>query len=80
MWEDLDTGKVHKAGFAISGKEIPWEDGSWQKPDGRCRFEYPSEFHVEQQPRLVSDFDYIMRALRSVFGASFKTGNPVRWC
>lgn len=80
MWEDLDAGTVYKSGIAINGKQIPWEDGSWQKPDGRCRFEYPSEFHVEQRPRLVGDFDYIVRALRNVFEASVKTGNPVRWC
>src|SRR5262249_38208114 len=52
------------------GKQIPWEDGSWQKPDGQCRFEYPSEFHVEQRPWLVADFDFTVKALRTVFDAS----------
>jgi hypothetical protein len=80
VWENLDTGDVYESGIAISGKQIPWEDGSWQKPDGKCRFEYPSEFHVEQRPRLVADFDYIVKALRTVFDASVQTGNPVRWC
>lgn len=80
VWEDLDTGNVYEPGIAIHGKQIPWEDGSWERSDGRCRFEFPAEFHVEQQPRLVTDFDYIVRALRVVFDASVKTGNPVRWC
>jgi len=79
-WENLDTGDVYESGIAISGKQIPWEDGSWQQPDGKCRFEYPSQFHVEQRPRLVADFDYIVNALRTVFDASVQTGNPVRWC
>ena len=80
VWEDLETGNVYESGIAISGKQIPWEDGSWQKLNGQCRFEYPAEFHVERRPRLVSDFDYIVKALRAVFDASLKTGNPVRWC
>ncbi len=79
-WENLDTGDIYESGIAISGKQIPWEDGNWQKPDGKCRFEYPSEFHVEQRPRLVTDFDYIVKALRTVFAASVQTDNPVRWC
>ncbi len=79
VWEDLDTGDIFESGIAISGKQIPWEDGTWQRADGKCRFEYPSEFHVEQQPRLVTDFDYITSALRKVFEASVRTGNPVRW-
>lgn len=80
VWEDLDTGSIYKSGIAIHGKQIPWEDGSWQKPDGRCRFEYPSEFHVEQRERFVTDFDHIVRALKIVFEASVTTRNPVRWC
>lgn len=80
VWEDLDTRQIYESGIAISGKQIPWEDGSWQKPNGQCRFEYPSEFHVEHRPRLVADFEYIVQALRTVFDASVKTGNPVRWC
>ena len=80
VWECLDTGQLYGAGIAISGKQIPWEDGSWQKPNGQCRFEYPSEFHVEQRPQLSTDFDYIVKALQAVFEASSKTGNPVRWC
>jgi hypothetical protein len=80
VWENLDTHEVFESGIAISGKQIPWEDGSWEKPDGKCRFEYPSEFHLERRPRLVSDFDYIVKALRAVFDASVRTGNPVRWC
>ncbi len=80
VWENLDTGEVYQSGIAIHGKQIPWEDGSWQKPDGTVRFEYPCEFHVEERPRLVTDFDYIVRALRNVFAASVETGNPVRWC
>lgn len=79
VWEDLDTGHVYESGIAISGKQIPWEDGSWQKPNGGCRFAYPSEFHVEQQTRNVADFDYAVMALRTVFSASVATGNPVRW-
>jgi len=79
-WEDLETGGIFESGIAISGKQTPWEDGSWQRPNGQCRFEYPSEFHMEQRPRLVADFDRIVNALRAVFGASVQTGNPVRWC
>ncbi|MEW4453182.1 hypothetical protein AB1L30_10940 [Bremerella sp. JC817] len=79
-WENLDTGDVYDSGIAIRGQQIPWEDGSWEKPNGQCRFEYPSEFQVEQRPRLVSDFDDIVKALRTVFEASVETGNPVRWC
>lgn len=79
VWENLDTGDVYESGIAISGKQIPWEDGSWQKPGGKCRFEYPAKFHVEQRPRLVADFDRTVNALRTVFDASVQTGNPVRW-
>jgi len=79
VWQDLDTGNVYESGVAISGKQIPWEDGSWQQPNGLCRFEYPSEFHVEQRPRLVADFEYIVQALRKVFAASIQIGNPACW-
>jgi hypothetical protein len=80
IWEDLDTGKLFESGIAIHGEQTPWEDGNWEKPDGRCNFKYPSAFHVERQKRLVSDFAFIVQALRTVFQASIKTGNPVRWC
>jgi hypothetical protein len=79
LWEDLDMGIVYESGVAISGKQIPWKDGRRQISDGRCRFEYPSEFHVEQRPRTVIEFDDIVRALRALFDASVKTDNPVRW-
>jgi hypothetical protein len=79
-WQNFDTGDVYESGIAIKGKQIPWEDGSWQKLDGKCRFEFPSEFHVEQRRRLVADFDDIVKAFRIVFAASVQTGNPVRWC
>jgi hypothetical protein len=80
VWENLDAGVAYESGIAISGKQIPWEDGRWQDSAGRCRFEYPSEFHVEQRPRMAAEFDHIVRALRVVFAASVNTGNPVRWC
>jgi hypothetical protein len=79
VWEDLDTGRVYESGIAIHGKRIPWEDGSWETADGRCRFHCPSDFHIEQRPRFVGDFDDIVRSLRTVFDASVKTGNPVCW-
>jgi hypothetical protein len=78
IWEDLDTGTVFESGVAIANT-IPWEDGSWRNADGKYRYQYPSEFHVVQQPRLTSDFDDVLRALRVVFAASVETGNPVRW-
>ena len=40
---------------------------------------YPSCFHVEQHPRNATEFDFIVRALKSVFHGSIETGNPVRW-
>jgi hypothetical protein len=79
MWENLDTGAVYESGIVIRGNQIPWEDGSWRKPDGSCRFENVSEFHVEQRPWLVASSDYVVSALREVFAASVETGNPVRW-
>jgi hypothetical protein len=79
IWENLDTGEIYESGIAIK-RQIPWDDGSWQRPGGECRYEYPSEFHVEQQPRHVAEFSYIVKALRTVFLASVETGNPVRWC
>ncbi|WP_435018041.1 hypothetical protein TA3x_005680 [Tundrisphaera sp. TA3] len=79
VWKDLDTGEVYASGIAISGKAIPWDDGKWQRPDGRVRFGYPARFHVERRPRLTSEFESIVRALRVVFSASVATGNPVRW-
>jgi len=78
-WQDVTTGANYESGIAICGQQIPWEDGQWQTPDGRCRFEYPAEFHVEQRPQLATDFGDIVAALRTVFEASVKTGNPVRW-
>lgn len=79
VWENLDTGEIYESGVAVSGKQITWDDGSWESSDGRCRFEYPAEFHVEQRPRFTGDFDHILKALRTVFAASVTTGNPVRW-
>lgn len=80
VWEDLETGITYESGIPIAGKQIPWDDGRWENEDGRCRFDYPYEFHVEQRPRVVADFDRIVRALRIVFEASVQSGNPVRWC
>jgi len=79
VWEDVATGKIFKSGHAISGKQIPWENGKWENKQGRCRFEYPAEFHVGHHPKLTSDFDDIVKALKIVFEASVETGNPVRW-
>lgn len=79
-WQNLDTGEVFESGIAIAGKAIPWEDGSWTNAQNQHRFEYPEELHVERRPWLVSDLDYVITALRSVFQASVETGNPVRWC
>lgn len=80
VWEDLDTGNVYQSGIAISGKQVPWEDGNLQNQNGQFRFQYPVKLHVEQRPQLVADFEYIIKALTAVFDASVKTGNPVRWC
>ncbi|QDT52236.1 hypothetical protein Pan44_02450 [Caulifigura coniformis] len=80
MWEDLETGGVYASGIAISGRQIPWDDGSWETADGRCRFVYPSEMHVEQRPRRTDDSSPVVQALRAVFEASVASGNPVRWC
>jgi hypothetical protein len=78
-WLDLETGASFDAGIPISGKQIPWEDGSWEAPNGQRRYEYPAEFHVDQQTQQTSDFEYVTNALRIVFAASVTTGNPVRW-
>ncbi|MCG8648965.1 MAG: hypothetical protein MI861_03985 [Pirellulales bacterium] len=80
VWENLDTGQIFEAKIAISGKQIPWEDGRWENSDGVCRFQYPTGFHIEQRSKLVSDFEFEIRALKTVFQASVSTGNPVRWC
>jgi hypothetical protein len=79
VWEDLETHVCCNSGIAIPGEQIPWDDGSRQGPDGRFRHEYPVELHVEQRLRMVDDFDEIVQALRIVFSAAVKTGNPVRW-
>lgn len=80
VWENLDTAETYNSGVAICGKLIPWDDGSWENADGQCRFDYPSEMHVEQRPQLSSDFDDIVQSLRTVFAASVSSGNFVRWC
>jgi hypothetical protein len=80
VWEDLNSGMVYESGIPISGKQIPWGDGRWENSLGQARFEYPAEFHVEQRPRLVDDFAFIVESLKVVFDASVQTGNPVRWC
>ncbi|MEM7246907.1 MAG: hypothetical protein AAF533_16275 [Acidobacteriota bacterium] len=78
-WENLDTGVTWCSNMALAGRCIPWDDGRWQNDDGRVRFEYPSDFHVEERPRLASDFEAIVTALQVLFAASVETGNPVRW-
>ncbi|WP_144972704.1 hypothetical protein [Bremerella volcania] len=79
-WKNLDTGEIYASRLAIAGKAIPWEDGNWTNDQGQHRFEYPEELHVEQRPWPVTDFDFIVTALRKIFQASVETGNPVRWC
>ncbi|PHR97067.1 MAG: hypothetical protein COA78_27985 [Blastopirellula sp.] len=80
IWKNLETGTLYNPGVAIHGRQIPWEDGEMQNSEGKNRFIYPSEFHVEQRSQLASEFEYIVHALKTVFRASVETGNPVRWC
>jgi hypothetical protein len=77
---DLDTGERFQCNTAVSGNTIPWPDGRMQNDEGKCRFEYPQELHVEIRKVVPSDFAYILESLGKVFRAAVETGNPVRWC
>ena len=80
VWQDLDSGAVLDPAPALSGPEIPWENGEWRNELGEYRFSYPALMHVEIRPWMPADFNYILEPLRIVFSASVESGNPVRWC
>ncbi|MEZ6070030.1 MAG: hypothetical protein R3C10_07060 [Pirellulales bacterium] len=80
LYTDLDSGATFECSVAVSGQQIPWDDGSLQNDEGRVRFDYPIELHVEPRESLADDFDYVVTPLENVFRASTITGNPVRWC
>lgn len=77
VWQNLDTGEVYNLGIAIPGRRLASEG---EQSGEQWQVEYPSDFHVEHRPWLVTEFEYIVKALRTVFDASVQTGNPVRWC
>ena len=76
---NLDTGERFLCHTAVAGKAIPWPDGRMENDEGRRRFEYPKELHVEIRKVLPGDFAYILEPLGKVFRAAVETGNPVRW-
>ena len=65
---------------AISGKQIPWPDGSMENDAGQVRLEYPQVMHVEARPVESDHYAYIVEPLISVCEASIETGNPIVWC
>ena len=77
---DLDTGMRFVCSAAIAGREIPWPDGRMKDDDGKSRFDYPTDFHVEIRNVVPGDFSYILEPLEEVFRAAVETENPVRWC
>ncbi|MEZ6026230.1 MAG: hypothetical protein R3E85_08615 [Planctomycetota bacterium] len=76
---NLETGERAVLKITISGRIIPYEDGSWTDRKGRVRSEYPSRLHVEEQDEVPADFAYITAPLRKLCEAALATGNPIRW-
>jgi hypothetical protein len=75
---DERSGRSFLSPLGVS-ENVPWPDGRMQDDQGRCNSAYPSSLAVERRKRAASEFDYILRPLRSVFQASLDTGNPVQW-
>jgi len=77
---DADTEMRFVCKSVVSGKMIPWPDGSITDEQDRVRLEKPKLLHVEQRRLGDAYYDYIVEPLTTVFQAAVETGNPVRWC
>lgn len=80
VFQSLETDRRFECRIAVDGRQIPWPDGRMEDDRGRCRFDHPTQLHVDRRPERSSDYEYILKPLEIVFRASAETGNPVRWC
>ncbi|MGH1539244.1 MAG: hypothetical protein ACRBHB_02380 [Arenicella sp.] len=75
---DLSNSYSFTCHSAISGKQIQWEDGSWENSKGQVRFEYPETFYTDVRDREPEEFKYIIEPLKIICEAAIETNNPIR--
>lgn len=71
--EYIDLDSVQRCYYGQPTVKICWQDG-------KLSLGYPLRMHVIKRKKEQAEFTNVVTALRTVFEAAIKTGNPIRWC
>jgi hypothetical protein len=50
-----------------------------QNAEGQIRLGYPNRVHVLTRKRVASDFEAVVKSLRTICEAAVQIGNPITW-